>query len=345
MLRKVLNCALATIRDALGSLMSFINQLHNMKTIDLFTYPEDGQKKQACNIGLTRRIYIIVTRLATGLAAILRDSKSSIYRCSVWLFILLAVYLADVWIVGSLVAVATATQAWMDGGMSGIPNYNWGRFFFCNPCRAAYQLIFGGLPHNLISVWLKSNAAAVPIAAALLILARSWIKKQSLPHYSGDPSRGTAIWMNQHQITGVLRTGYRTRPHFRDRSCSGKMLRMPPPNETRYNSHVAVFGSSGSMKSRAYITNAIMQATLMGASVIVTDSKGVLYNRCAAFLESEGLHCKGLQHREHAELRPLQPAWRGQGRPGRPDADGHHHRQHRVAWWRQGQERCVLGPG
>jgi type IV secretion system protein VirD4 len=63
---------------------------------------------------------------------------------------------------------------------------------------------------------------------------------------------------------------------------------MPPPNETRYNSHVAVFGSSGSMKSRAYITNAILQATLMDASIIVTDSKGVLYNKCAAFLESEG---------------------------------------------------------
>jgi type IV secretion system protein VirD4 len=98
--------------------------------------------------------------------------------------------------------------------------------------------------------------------------------------------------MDQPHIGRVLRAGAGPGLIFGKDIATGKILRMPPPDETGYNSHVAVFGSSGSMKSRAYITNAILQATQMDASVIATDSKGVLYNKCAGFLESEGYKVK-----------------------------------------------------
>ena len=52
----------------------------------------------------------------------------------------------------------------------------------------------------------------------------------------------------------------------------GKTVCMP--EDTRLNRHIAVFGASGTVKSRAIIRNALFQALRRGESVIVTDSKG-----------------------------------------------------------------------
>jgi type IV secretion system protein VirD4 len=200
----------------------------------------------------------------------------------------MAVYVLDVWAVGSASAATAALQAWLALGMRGDPNFTWGRLFFRCPFRAAYLIITGALPTGVVIAWLKGNLVVIPLACVLGISVRSWLKRQGYLKFSSDPSRGTATWMDKNQVDGVLRTGYGPGLIFGKDLTTGRALRMPPPNEAKYNSHVAVFGSTGSMKSRAYITNAILQATLMDASVIVTDSKGVLYNKCAAFLESEG---------------------------------------------------------
>ena len=53
---------------------------------------------------------------------------------------------------------------------------------------------------------------------------------------------------------------------------NGKAVCMP--EDTRLNRHIAVFGASGTMKSRAIIRNALFQALRRNESVIVTDSKG-----------------------------------------------------------------------
>jgi type IV secretion system protein VirD4 len=152
------------------------------------------------------------------------------------------------------------------------------------------MIIAGDLPAGVLIAWLKGNLVLAPLVLAIIlfVLGRRWAIKRGILKFSADPSRGTATWMSRRQTRDVLRTGYGPGLIFGKDLVTGQILRMPPPSESRYNSHVAVIGSSGSMKSRAYITNAILQATLMGASVIVTDSKGVLYNKCAAFLEREG---------------------------------------------------------
>ncbi len=209
-----------------------------------------------------------------------------------WIVLALAAYILDVWIVGSIAAATAAVQAWLVGRMRGVPNFTWGRAFFCNPFRAAVLIITGGLPPVVVAAWLKGNLVVVPLVLVLFVFAYRWVRQYGLLKFSADPSRGTANWMDQYHIGRVLRTGEGPGLIFGKEIVTGKVLRMPPPHENRYNSHVAVFGSSGSMKSRAYITNAILQATLMGASVIITDSKGVLYNKCAAFLEREGYTVK-----------------------------------------------------
>ena len=46
------------------------------------------------------------------------------------------------------------------------------------------------------------------------------------------------------------------------------------PKDTRLNRHIAIFGSSGTMKSRAIIRNALFTAIKRSESVVVTDPKG-----------------------------------------------------------------------
>ncbi len=58
------------------------------------------------------------------------------------------------------------------------------------------------------------------------------------------------------------------------------------PEKTRMNRNVAVYGASGSMKSRAYVRNAALQCVARGESIIFTDTKSELYEDLAVYLEN-----------------------------------------------------------
>lgn len=60
------------------------------------------------------------------------------------------------------------------------------------------------------------------------------------------------------------------------------------PEKTRMNRNIAVYGASGSMKSRAFARNMIFQCVARGESLIITDPKSELYESMAAYLENEG---------------------------------------------------------
>ena len=60
------------------------------------------------------------------------------------------------------------------------------------------------------------------------------------------------------------------------------------PTNTRMNRNLAVYGASGSMKSRAYIRNAVLQAVRRGESMVITDPKSELYEDLSAYLQSSG---------------------------------------------------------
>ncbi|MBO5177810.1 MAG: type IV secretory system conjugative DNA transfer family protein [Lachnospiraceae bacterium] len=57
------------------------------------------------------------------------------------------------------------------------------------------------------------------------------------------------------------------------------------PEHTRMNRNVAVFGASGSMKSRAYARNVIFQCVARGESLVITDPKSELYGDMKQYLE------------------------------------------------------------
>ena len=60
----------------------------------------------------------------------------------------------------------------------------------------------------------------------------------------------------------------------------------------RLNNHKAIFGASGTMKSRAVARNFIMQAARRNESIVITDPKGELYEDCAIYLRKKGYDVK-----------------------------------------------------
>lgn len=60
------------------------------------------------------------------------------------------------------------------------------------------------------------------------------------------------------------------------------------PEDTRMNRNVAVFGASGSMKSRAYARNVAFQCVKRGESLIITDPKSELYGDLRNYLLENG---------------------------------------------------------
>lgn len=60
------------------------------------------------------------------------------------------------------------------------------------------------------------------------------------------------------------------------------------PADTRMNRNIAVYGASGSMKSRAFVRNMALQAVKRGESVIITDPKSELYEDMAGYFSANG---------------------------------------------------------
>lgn len=81
----------------------------------------------------------------------------------------------------------------------------------------------------------------------------------------------------------------------------GKLVCMP--KETDLNRHIAIIGASGTMKSRAIIRNALLQALKREESVIVTDPKAELYDEMAELYRQNGYEVKvfNLVEPEHSD--------------------------------------------
>ena len=102
---------------------------------------------------------------------------------------------------------------------------------------------------------------------------------------------GTATFMNDKEMKSTLEI---STPEKAEGvilgEYQGKAVCMP--RDTRLNRHIAVFGASGTMKSRAVIRNALFQALKQDESVVVTDPKGELYADTAELYRANGYEVK-----------------------------------------------------
>ena len=70
----------------------------------------------------------------------------------------------------------------------------------------------------------------------------------------------------------------------------GKVVSLP--TTSRLNKHTAIYGASGTGKSRCFVRPQILQCVARGESVIITDPKGEIYADTAEFLRKRGYDVK-----------------------------------------------------
>lgn len=109
--------------------------------------------------------------------------------------------------------------------------------------------------------------------------------------YSNKGTYGTAGFMSRKEAEEVLQFTSDLKKH------SGTLLGMLDgkyicvPDESRLNKNIAVYGASGSMKTRAYCINRILQAAAQkdgGESLIICDPKSELYETTSEYLRNKG---------------------------------------------------------
>ncbi len=188
---------------------------------------------------------------------------------------------------GMIAQVLTNYSIWMsDGGIAGqstMKPVSW------NPL-ICYPLAFTG--NGLKGMLLILLIAGV--ITAYIKLHDKFSGKQHDPRgftKSKSGIYGTASWMDEKEMKAVLEISPVS-------SAEGTILgeykgkAVCMPKDTRLNRHIAIFGASGTMKSRAIIRNALFQALKQGESAIVTDSKGEMYADTSEMFRKEGYDVK-----------------------------------------------------
>ena len=106
--------------------------------------------------------------------------------------------------------------------------------------------------------------------------------------YSAKGTYGTSGWMNRKEMAGVLDLIPDLRRHHGVvlGLLDGKAVCVP--EQTRLNSNLAVYGASGSMKTRSFCMNRILQGVSRGESLIICDPKSELYEKSSEYLREKG---------------------------------------------------------
>ena len=105
--------------------------------------------------------------------------------------------------------------------------------------------------------------------------------------YSAKGTYGTSGWMNRKEMAGVLDLIPDLRRHHGVvlGLLDGKAVCVP--EQTRLNSNLAVYGASGSMKTRSFFMNRILQGVSRGESLIICDPKSELYEKSSEYLREK----------------------------------------------------------
>lgn len=106
--------------------------------------------------------------------------------------------------------------------------------------------------------------------------------------YSNKGTYGTAGFMTKKEMKGVLDLVPNIRKHHGTilGEIDGQVV--CAPEETRFNSNLAVYGASGSKKTRAFCVNMILQCVARKNSLIICDPKSELYEKTSEYLRSRG---------------------------------------------------------
>lgn len=167
------------------------------------------------------------------------------------------------------------------------------------PSAASYHFIDCiksalNFPENLAGV----SLCAVAFGAIALMLSKAI--SGDLGKYDSDRNfifsskgtYGTSGWMTPEEMKGVLEAVSNVHKYkgIILGELNGKAICAPP--NSRLNSNIAVYGASGSKKTRAFCMNRILQGVARGESLIISDPKSELYEKSSEYLRSKGYTVK-----------------------------------------------------
>lgn len=110
--------------------------------------------------------------------------------------------------------------------------------------------------------------------------------------FSEKGTYGSSGWMTRREMKGVLDHVSNLNNHKGVilGQLGGKAVCVP--ESTPLNSNIAVYGASGSMKTRSFCMNRILQGVARGESLIICDPKSELYEKAACYLRDKGYTIK-----------------------------------------------------
>lgn len=194
-------------------------------------------------------------------------------------------------------------QIWSDAGnFAGNGTYPQAASLTPNACLMALTRF----PYNLYGIFLCLLAFGL---LTFLVMRMGYDRngeifdKERNLNYSTKGTYGTSGFMTPDEMHKVLELTDHVKKNKGTilGKLNGKAVCLP--YETRMNRNVAVYGASGSMKSRAYARNMIFQCVSRGESLIITDPKSELYESMAGYLENEGytVRCFNLVNPENSD--------------------------------------------
>lgn len=106
--------------------------------------------------------------------------------------------------------------------------------------------------------------------------------------YSNKGTYGTAGFLSRKELKGVLDLVPDIRKHHGTilGELDGQVVCIP--EKTRFNGNIAVYGASGSKKTRAFCVNMILQCAARKSSMVITDPKSELYEKTSEYLRDKG---------------------------------------------------------
>ena len=110
--------------------------------------------------------------------------------------------------------------------------------------------------------------------------------------YSNKGTYGTAGFLSQKELKEVLDLvpNIRKHPGIILGELDGQVVCVPL--KTRYNGNLAVYGASGSKKTRAFCVNMILQSVARKSSLVICDPKSELYEKTSEYLRDQGYTVK-----------------------------------------------------
>ena len=176
-------------------------------------------------------------------------------------------------------------RAWQEAGavFGTSPAFPDAGFFSC--LAAAFHF-----PYGLYGLGLCIGALALLILMVMRMgysEGGEYDRRRNLV-YSNKGTYGTAGFMSHKELTEVLDLVPDIRKHSGTilGELDHQVICIPP--KTRFNGNLAVYGASGSKKTRAFCVNMILQCAARKSSLVICDPKSELYEKTSEYLRDQG---------------------------------------------------------